>query len=173
MAENPSLDTSHHVACMRHALLLAQLAPRKSTNFCVGAVLIDVSSSHILSTGYSMELPGNTHAEQCCLIKYQEKAGKVAPDKASSISQKLALYTTMEPCNKRASNNTSCTDTILQYNLRHGLMIATVYVGVKEPEHFVSENQGRKKLEDAGIEYVHVTGLEHEILKVATAGHNV
>ena len=49
--------------------------------------------------------------------------------------------------------------------------IRKVYIGVKEPEKFVGENKGRKKLEDAGVEVVHVPGLEDEILKVATAGH--
>jgi len=49
--------------------------------------------------------------------------------------------------------------------------IQTVYIGVKEPEKFVGENKGRRKLEDAGIEVVHIQGLEDDILKVATAGH--
>jgi pyrimidine deaminase RibD-like protein len=49
--------------------------------------------------------------------------------------------------------------------------IQTVYIGVKEPEKFVGENKGRRKLEDAGIKVVHVEGLEDDILKVATAGH--
>jgi pyrimidine deaminase RibD-like protein len=36
--------------------------------FNVGAVLVD-SNGVVLSTGYSRELPGNTHAEECCLLK--------------------------------------------------------------------------------------------------------
>jgi pyrimidine deaminase RibD-like protein len=46
-----------------------------------------------------------------------------------------------------------------------------VVVGVAEPETFVGVNEGRKRLEDAGIEVVVVKGLEREILEVATAGH--
>lgn len=49
--------------------------------------------------------------------------------------------------------------------------IQKVYVGVMEPKKFVSDNTGQRRLEDAGIEVIHVQGLEEEILKVATAGH--
>ena len=49
--------------------------------------------------------------------------------------------------------------------------IRKVYIGVKEPEKFVGENKGRRKLEFAGVEVIHVPGLEDEILNVATAGH--
>lgn len=153
-----------HLAYMRYALSLARRAPPKPTNFCVGAVLVDESTNTVLSTGYTMELPGNTHAEQCCLTK--TKNGGLPETGGAAASQKLVLYTTMEPCNKRASGNMACTETILKSG---GIKI--VYVGVKEPEKFVGENVGRAKLEEAGIEYVHVPGLEAEILEVATAGH--
>ena len=144
---------------MRYALALAERAPPKPTNFCVGAVLVDETANAIVSTGYTMELPGNTHAEQCCLAK-TENSGLPK-------TGKLVLYTTMEPCNKRASGNLPCTETILQNG-----EIKVVYVGVKEPEKFVGENVGRAKLEAAGIEYVHVPGLEGKILQIATAGHD-
>lgn len=49
--------------------------------------------------------------------------------------------------------------------------IRRVVCGVREPETFVGENVGRRRLEEAGIEVVHVGGLEEEILEVATAGH--
>ena len=151
-----------HLAFMRHALSLAKKAPPKPTNFCVGAVLVDEAANVIVSTGYTMELPGNTHAEQCCLAKAE---GTGEPG-TRTATQKLVLYSTMEPCDKRASGNMPCTETIL----RSG-GITAVYVGVREPETFVGENLGRAKLEEAGIEYVHVPGLEAEILEVATAGH--
>lgn len=151
-----SIAPADHVAYMRHALTLAKQAPARPTNFRVGAILVDEAADTILSTGYTMELPGNTHAEQCCLAKADR----------SEQGQKLVLYTTMEPCNKRASGNIPCTETILNYGV-----IKIVYVGVREPEKFVGENVGRAKLEEAGVGYVHVAGLEAEILEVATAGH--
>jgi pyrimidine deaminase RibD-like protein len=51
------------------------------------------------------------------------------------------------------------------------LAIRSVVCGVREPEKFVGENEGRKRLEEAGIAVMHVGGLEREILEVATAGH--
>nr|CAI6776205.1 BFH_HP1_G0048730.mRNA.1.CDS.1 [Saccharomyces cerevisiae] len=46
---------------------LIKCGPTK-TAFSVGAVL--VHGTQVLATGYPRELPGNTHAEQCALIKY-------------------------------------------------------------------------------------------------------
>ncbi|KAL9132558.1 MAG: hypothetical protein Q9175_006268 [Cornicularia normoerica] len=162
MAESSSIAPVDHLAYMRYALSLAKKAPPKVTNFCVGAVLVDEAANAILSTGYTMELPGNTHAEQCCLTK-AERSGVAG---TGAAPQKLVLYTTMEPCNERASGNRPCTETILK---PRGIKV--VYVGVKEPDKFVGKNVGRAKLEEAGIKYVHVPGLEAEILEVATAGH--
>ena len=182
MAELPSITPVDHLAYMRYALSLAKKAPQKPTNFCVGAVLVDECSNAILSTGYTMELPGNTHAEQCCLAK-MEKSKTERSEKGTSEAeesglletgatvQRLVLYTTMEPCNNRASGNIPCIETILKSKMNDIGGIKVVYVGVTEPEKFVGENVGRVRLEKAGIEYVQVPGLEDEILEVATAGH--
>ncbi|KAI6781016.1 Bifunctional protein-like protein [Emericellopsis cladophorae] len=86
---------------------------------------------------------------------------------AKAITGPHALYTTVEPCFKRLSGNLPCVERII----RQSSWIKTVYVGVQEPETFVGQNPGRKMLEDAGIQVVHVDGLEDEILAVATAGH--
>ena len=159
------LTPGDHKAYMRVALDLAREVIPKSTNFCVGAVLVDYTTSRILSTGYTNELPGNTHAEQCAFTKFDST-------KTSSNGISAILYTTMEPCNKRASGNPPCTDTILAASGQNPpIRIKTVFVGVQEPETFVSANEGRRKLQDAGIGYIHVAGLEEEILRVATAGH--
>jgi pyrimidine deaminase RibD-like protein len=65
-----------------------------------------------------------------------------------------------------------CADRIIRTTSLTGKRnIKKVYLGVKEPEKFVGENQGRKKLEEYGIECIHVPGLEERILSVATAGH--
>lgn len=148
------------------ALELAKKSPPKPTNFRVGAILLDSSSNEILATGYTLELPGNTHAEQCCFMKLAEKHG-VAEERLSEVlPSSLALYTTMEPCSERLSGNLPCVERVLRLAGR----IRTVYVGVTEPEKFVS-NTGRKTLQDAGIDVVHIHGLEKEIMEVATAGH--
>ena len=158
---------------MRLALEEARKSPPKPTNFCVGAVLVSPSAPEpILATGYTLELPGNTHAEQCCLAKLAQTMNISEDHVGDIMPEDTVLYTTMEPCNLRLSGNLPCADRILltrTSNSEKG--IKKVYIGVKEPEKFVGENQGRRKLEDADIQVVHVTGLEDEILKVATAGH--
>ncbi|KAF2706294.1 cytidine deaminase-like protein [Pleomassaria siparia CBS 279.74] len=169
----PSVDPSDHATYMRLALDQAQESPPKPTNYRVGALLVDCSTGAILNRGYTLELEGNTHAEQCCLSKYasvhdvpEETVGDVLP--ANTV-----LYTTMEPCNLRLSGNLPCVDRILRCKTKDGgQAIKKVYIGVQEPEKFVGENQGRRKLEEHGVEVVHVPGFEEDILRVATAGHD-
>lgn len=156
-----------HQSYMEHALTLAQKSPPKPTNYRVGAVLLDTSTNEILATGYTLELPGNTHAEQCCFMKLAEKHGVGEERLRDVLPATMALYTTMEPCSKRLSGNLPCVERVL----RLAGLIKVVYVGVTEPEKFVSSNTGRNALENAGIEFVHVGGLEDRILAVATAGH--
>jgi len=160
-----------HVAYIGLALSLAEKSPPKLTNFRVGAVLLNEATNEILSTGYTLELSGNTHAEQCCLQKFATANSITEDQLAEYLPVDIVLYTTMEPCAKRLSGNLPCVDRILQTRRNGNGGIRTVYVGVQEPETFVGENAGRARLEDAGIRYVHVGGLEREILKVATAGH--
>ena len=156
---------------MSLALLLAEKSPPKSTNFRVGAVLLNEQDNEILSTGYTLELPGNTHAEQCCLIKYAESHGKTEDEVADLLPLTSVLYTTMEPCGMRLSGNLPCVDRILKTRSGAHGGIKKVYVGVQEPEKFVGQNAGKAKLEAAGVHYIHVAGLEDDILSVATAGH--
>jgi pyrimidine deaminase RibD-like protein len=165
-------DPSDHATYMRLALDQAHESPPKPSNFRVGALLVDADTGVILSRGYTLELEGNTHAEQCCLMKIaqshslpEERVGEVLP--ANTV-----IYTTMEPCNLRLSGNLPCADRIINTKGKDGKgAIKRVYLGVKEPEKFVSENQGRSKLEMNGVECIHVPGLEEDILRVATAGH--
>ncbi|KAI6379422.1 hypothetical protein MCOR25_002006 [Pyricularia grisea] len=188
---NPN-NPPDHKALMTQALTLARSSPCLPTNYRVGALLVDPSppsqspesptpsSPKILSTGYTLELPGNTHAEQCCLAKVSSSSSSSDAQPPSTelpddeqVQQlalprgRLALYTTMEPCVERLSGNLPCVKRILAYRD----FISDVYVGVLEPETFVKGNSGRAVLEAAGIRVHHVAGLEDEILEVATAGH--
>ncbi|TLS24663.1 hypothetical protein PpBr36_08124 [Pyricularia pennisetigena] len=181
-----------HKALMAQALTLARSSPCLPTNYRVGALLVDPTppttssspespaapSPKILSTGYTLELPGNTHAEQCCLAKVSSSAGDAQPPSTELPDDgqlqrldlprgRLALYTTMEPCVERLSGNLPCVQRILAYRD----FISDVYVGVLEPDTFVKGNSGRAVLEASGIRVHHVVGLEDEILAVATAGH--
>jgi len=156
---------------MRLALALAEKSPPKPSNFRVGAVLVDEKDDKILATGYTLEQPGNTHAEQCCLQKFASTHGTSGEAMADLLPRATAIYTTMEPCVMRLSGNLPCVDRIIGTRKGKSGGIKRVYHGVKEPETFVGENRGRAKLEEAGIECIHVPGFEDEILKVATAGH--
>ena len=177
MASNtshPNIAAGDHRAYMAYALQQARTSPPGPSNFCVGALLVDADKNEILSTGYSLEIPkdrsgdgSTTHAEQCCFIKIaenydlpEERIGEVLPSNT-------VLYTTMEPCNERLSGSRTCVERILRLNRA----IKVVYVGVKEPETFIGENKGVKRLEDAGVVVALVDGMQKEILKVAMAGH--
>ncbi|KAI1106560.1 cytidine deaminase-like protein [Jackrogersella minutella] len=161
------IEAGDHQSYMKLSLSLATKSPPKPTNYRVGAVVVDATTNEILATGYTLELPGNTHAEQCCFEKLAEKYSIPANRLDEVLSNAVALYTTVEPCSQRLSGNIPCVDRILAI----GSKIKTVYVGVQEPEKFISDNSSKRKLKDAGIEFVHVAGLEKEILEVATAGH--
>ena len=171
MADLPSFPPRDHQAYMRFAISLAVKSVPKPTNFRVGAVLVDEASNQILSTGYTLELPGNTHAEQCCFEKFSALKGVAADEVGSILPANTVIYTTVEPCNKRSTGNLPCTERILRTRSAANGGIKTVYVGVKEPDTFVTENEGRAKLEQAGITFTHVPGFEEEILRIATAGH--
>ncbi|TKA67233.1 hypothetical protein B0A55_08557 [Friedmanniomyces simplex] len=164
-----------HQKNMRVALDEARKSPPKPTNFCVGACLVAPSSSgdgELLVTGYTLECEGNTHAEQSCFIKLSKQYGCNVGQLGEHLPGGTVLYTTMEPCNKRSVGNTPCVDRIRALKTEDGRQaIDTVYVGVSEPEAFVGANEGKRKLEDAGIHVQHVPGLAEEILRVATAGH--
>lgn len=164
MASTPKND---HGAVMAQALALAEKSPPKPSNFRVGALLVNLDSDEVAVGGFTLECPGNTHAEECCFIKLALEHETTEELLSQSISRPHALYTTMEPCFKRLSGKLPCVERII----RQKSWIQKVYVGVQEPETFVGSNPGRKMLEDHGIEVHVVPGLEKQILQVATAGH--
>jgi len=165
--EMSAMQPDDHSSYMQLALDLAQKSPLKPTNYRVGAVLVDVESNAILATGYTLELPGNTHAEQCCFAKLAEKHQVPEEELKDVLPLSMALYTTVEPCSDRLSGNLPCVERVL----RLAGSIQTVYVGIMEPDTFVTRNTAKQKLQYAGIAVVPVPGLEEQILGVATAGH--
>ena len=171
MEDLPPIGPGDHTSYMRFALSQASRSEPKPTNFRVGAVLVDETTNTILATGFTLELPGNTHAEQCCLAKYADHRNLPLERIGEALPNTTVLYTTMEPCNKRASGNIPCTERILDTRRDGRVGIQRVYHGVTEPETFIGENRGRARLEEAGIQYIHVPGFETEILEIATAGH--
>ncbi|KAI9678862.1 MAG: hypothetical protein M1817_005922 [Caeruleum heppii] len=159
-----------HTGYLRLALSCARQSPPKPTNYRVGAVLVDARTNAILATGFTLELPGNTHAEQCCFIKYATERHVTEDQLAEVLPPDTLLYTTMEPCTHRLSGQVPCVQRILATR-RQGQGVSKVLVGVREPTTFVANNSAQALLSESGIQYEHVSGLEDEILQVATAGH--
>lgn len=156
-------------AVLRYAITLANKSPPKPTNYRVGAVLVDIQSGAVTSTGYTLELEGNTHAEQCAFSKLATRLGV---DEGEALARAMdgrphALYTTMEPCVERLSGNKPCVNRVLEQRN----WVRKVVTGVVEPGDFVAGNNGRKKLIRGGLEVLHFGGMESEILSIARAGH--
>lgn len=145
-----------HLRYMALALIEAKKAIPTLTAFCVGCVIVDRTDSRIISTGYSRELEGNTHAEANAIDKLDSSKGinLVGSD----------LYTTLEPCSIRTSGNIPCSQRIIESS------IGRVFIGVEEPSDFVM-CEGIKLLRQVGIEVWIVKGLHEECLAEARRGH--
>ncbi|GAB9466184.1 Cytidine deaminase-like protein [Globisporangium polare] len=136
-------DAAADVAFMRLAIAEAHKSVPSENAFCVGCVI--VRDGAVLSTGFSRELPGNTHAEQ------------VALDKLDFDAEDATVYTTMEPCSTRVSGNVACVQSCLRAK------VGRVVVGVMEPKNFVV-CEGVRLLQDAGVQVALLQGLEDECL---------
>lgn len=134
--------TVDRTKCIMIALEEANKAPIAQGAFSVGCVL--THQNEILSTGYSRELEGNTHAEANAIAKVQDK----------SILSQVELYTTLEPCTVRTSGLRACTDTIIEYGIKK------VFIGVEEPPDFVN-CQGVSKLKAAGVDVIFLSSEEY------------
>lgn len=156
----PAWALDPHKKYMELAVEQAAKCSPTTTAFSVGAVL--VNGTEILSVGYSRELPGNTHAEQCALEKYFAKTGQ------SNVPPGTVLYTTMEPCSFRLSGNDPCVQRVLAQKGN----ITAVFVGVMEPDTFVKNNTSYQILTDQQIEYIQIPGFEKICNELAFKGHN-
>lgn len=136
-----------NIEVMRRAILLGHQCKPLKTAYNVGAVLLDANGKE-LSTGFSRELPGNTHAEECCLLKL----------KNTTVPPGATLYTTMEPCSLRLSGKKSCTERIIEAK------VSRVIVGVGEPDVFVDKCEGIEKLRAAGVVVDELDGLQRACL---------
>lgn len=170
-------DSSEHLKFMKIALDEANKCVPTPTAFCVGCVIaIPVRSATgaeektVLSTGYSRELEGNTHAEANALAKAQglgsAEIEKFFPEGIPSdggvgeLLKEADVYTTLEPCSIRTSGLPACADALV------GAHVRRCYIGVAEPDDFVI-CEGADKLRRGGVEVVWLKGLERECLNSA------
>ncbi|KAL1747534.1 cytidine deaminase-like protein [Schizophyllum fasciatum] len=172
-------DSSSDLKLLRLALAEAGRCEPTPTAFCVGCVLAyrdeTTNEPTVLTTGYSRELPGNTHAEANALTKLRglssmELASRLPsldPSKASvdDILHRVDVYTTLEPCSVRTSGLAPCADALIAARVRR------CFIGVGEPDDFV-QCEGARKLKAAGVEVVWLKGMEDECLAAARRGHD-
>ena len=148
------------------------------TAFCVGCVLVarwPGIKPLTLATGYSRELPGNTHAEANALSKafslsrsHLTALFSLVSPPISSIEEVMPytdVYTTLEPCSVRTSGLPACADALIKARVKRCI------IGVGEPDDFV-QCEGAQKLKDAGIDVLWLKGLEKQCLDAARRGHN-
>lgn len=158
---------------MQLALAEAKRCEPSPTAFCVGCVLAPQGATRedqILSTGFSRELPGNTHAEANALYKARSiptnaLQAKFGQENIDDILQTVDVYCTMEPCSIRTSGLAPCAEALI------GAKVKRCIIGTNEPSDFVV-CEGTKKLEDAGVEVLWIACMEEECLKVARRGRD-
>ncbi|KAJ1898898.1 hypothetical protein LPJ71_006080 [Coemansia sp. S17] len=147
--DDGSPEVEVHMEFIELAIQQANLAQPIETAFSVGSLI--VHGRQIIATGFSRELPGNTHAAQCAITK----------SKTTSLGrfvQGSVLYSTMEPCSSRLSKNVPCSMHIIEAGIKE------VVIGVKEPMTF-SQCKGVTQLRKAGINVIHLKVLEEECLR--------
>ena len=125
------IDAQHMLAACK----LAHECEPVKTAYNVGAVLLD-AEGEVIGTGFSRELPGNTHAEQCALAKAAEKGHDAAGG---------TMFSSMEPCSTRLSGNESCTSRLISAK------VARVVLAAMEPATFV-QCKGVELLQASGIQ---------------------
>ncbi|KAI9571337.1 diaminohydroxyphosphoribosylamino-pyrimidine deaminase [Boletus coccyginus] len=178
MNDTQQTTEEEHMVFMQQALdeALSDDCVPVQTAFCVGCVLVSRMPGMepvTLATGYSRELPGNTHAEANALTKAlslsERRLTALFPwaSPTPSIEDLLRhadVYTTLEPCSIRTSGLPACADTLIQAGIKRCI------IGVGEPDDFV-KCEGAQKLRNAGIDVVWLSGLEQQCLDVARRGH--
>lgn len=111
---------------------------------------MDSESGEALSSGYSCEYgdDGRGHfAECCCYIKLMRQHGVSEQVLARVLPAHCVLYTTIEPGNARLGDGSGCARLLTQYGDNHRV----VYVGIREPNTFISGNSGDAWLHSHGF----------------------
>jgi pyrimidine deaminase RibD-like protein len=172
-----------HLKLLHLALEEAKKCEPTPTAFCIGCVItidwpLGLGAQNeenvvttVVSTGFSRELEGNTHAEANALAKLRglsnNELAKLLPEvgdvDVADLLRHADVYTTMEPCSVRTSGLAPCADALIVAGVKRCL------IGVAEPTDFVV-CEGTQRLRDAGIVVEYIVGLEDECLTVARRG---
>jgi 5-amino-6-(5-phosphoribosylamino)uracil reductase len=124
---------------LRTACELAALCPPSGTAFSVGAVVVAADGTE-LARGHSRE-GGDpvVHAEEAALAKLDPADPRLAG---------ATVYSSLEPCARRASRPAPCSELILRAGVRR------VVTAWREPDTFVDAADGSGVLVKAGAEVV-------------------
>ncbi|MFC9932405.1 dihydrofolate reductase family protein [Streptomyces sp. NPDC127190] len=130
---------------LRTACELAAQCPPSETAFSVGAVVVAADGTE-LARGHSRE-GGDAvvHAEEAALAKL---------DLADPRLPGATVYSSLEPCARRASRPAPCAELIL------GAGVRRVVTAWREPDTFVASADGAGLLGAGGVEVVVVPELE-------------
>jgi diaminohydroxyphosphoribosylaminopyrimidine deaminase/5-amino-6-(5-phosphoribosylamino)uracil reductase len=142
----PDLDDPHW---LEQAIDLSRSCPPSPTAFCVGAIIVS-NDGDVLANGYSRETDPHDHAEEIALTK-------IPPD--DPRLRTATIYTSLEPCSKRASRPRTCTELILTAG------IPRVVFAWREPSIFV-DCEGAELLVAAGVEVVELSSLAEEVKEI-------
>lgn len=114
---------------------LAALCPPSETAFSVGAVVVAADGTE-LARSYSRENDPHDHAEEGALAKLPAEDARLAT---------ATIYSSLEPCARRASRPRPCAQLIRDVGLRR------VVTAWREPDTFVVDADGVETLEDGGV----------------------
>ncbi|CAM3396095.1 deaminase [Stackebrandtia soli] len=127
---------------LHQAIDLSRQCPVSTTAYSVGAVI--VADGRALATGYSRQEDPLDHAEEVALRHLGDADVSTA-----------TIYTSLEPCGRRASRPRPCADRVIDAGIRR-----VVYAWA-EPDTFVI-GTGAAVLRAAGVTVVHLAELAEE-----------
>ncbi|MFI9809886.1 dihydrofolate reductase family protein [Streptomyces sp. NPDC052301] len=140
-----SVPTAADRRWLRTACELAALCPPSRTAFSVGAVVVAADGTE-LARGHSREGDDPVvHAEEAALAKL---------DPADPRLPGATVYSSLEPCARRASRPAPCAELILRAGVRR------VVTAWREPDTFVAAADGTGVLVGGGAQVVVLPELE-------------
>ncbi|MGH3881256.1 MAG: dihydrofolate reductase family protein [Actinophytocola sp.] len=134
---------------LRAAIELSTRCPPSETAFAVGAIVVDAHGDE-LARGWSRESGGTEHAEEAALAKLDPADPRLAG---------ATIYSSLEPCGRRASRPRTCTELILAAG------IPRVVFALREPPTFV-DGRGAELLAAGGVEVVELPDLAPAVREV-------
>ncbi|WP_350277549.1 deaminase [Kribbella sp. HUAS MG21] len=137
------LDDRHW---LQQAIELSRSCPPSATAFSVGAIIVGATGK-VLATGYSRETDPHDHAEEIALSKLAANDADLP---------EATIYSSLEPCSKRASRPRTCTELILAAGIRR------VVIAWREPSVFV-DCEGVELLTAAGVEVIELPELADQV----------